>query len=117
MDTIVAKYKKIARSVVEEVAAMSPEMEDGVENQLITDDEHGHYLYFGVGWELQSKRWFYATFIHIDVKATGRVWLQHDGTDLRIANLLVEKGIAQKDIVIGFQPPYVRETMVAFAAS
>ena len=116
MDKI-EKYKKIVRKIVEEVVAMSPEMEDGVENQLITDDEHGHYLYFGVGWENKGKDWFYATFIHIDVKPNGRVWLQHDGTDLRIANQLIERGIPKNDIVIGFQPPYVRDMMQDFATT
>ena len=110
MDKI-EKYKKIVRKIVEEVVAMSPEIEDGIENQLITDDEHGHYIYFGVGWETDTNNWFYATFIHIDVKPNGRVWLQHDGTDLRIANQLIERGIPKNDIVIGFQPPYVRESM------
>ena len=95
--------------------AISPEIEGGVENQLITDDEHGHYLYFGVGWENKGKDWFYATFIHIDVRPNGRVWLQHDGTDLRIANQLIERGIPKNDIVIGFQPPYVRDMMQDFA--
>ena len=58
---------------------------------------------------------FYATFIHIDVRPNGRVWLQHDGTDLRIANQLIERGIPKNDIVIGFQPPYVRDMMQDFA--
>ncbi len=116
MDKI-EKYKKIVRKIVEEVVAMSPEIEDGIENQLITDDEHGHYLYFGVGWETGTNNWFYATFIHIDVKPNGRVWLQHDGTDLRIANRLTERGIPKSDIVIGFQPPYVRESMEDFAST
>lgn len=116
MDKI-EKYKKIVRKIVEEVVAMSPEIEDGIENQLITDDEHGHYLYFGVGWETDTNNWFYATFIHIDVKPNGRVWLQHDGTDLRIANQLIERGIPKNDIVIGFQPPYVRESMEDFASA
>ena len=48
MDKVTA-YKKIIKNIVEEVAALSPEFENGIENQLITDDEHGHYLYFGVG--------------------------------------------------------------------
>ena len=116
MDKVNA-YKKIVRSIVEEIVAMSPEIEDGVENQLITDDEHGHYLYFGVGWENKGKDWFYATFIHIDVRPNGRVWLQHDGTDLRIANQLIERGIPKNDIVIGFQPPYVRDMMQDFATT
>ncbi len=106
-------YKRAARQVVEEVVALSPEDEDGVENQLITDDEHGHYLYFGVGWE--GRRWFYASFIHIDVKTNGKVWLQHDGTDLIIADRLVEKGIPKEDIVIGFQSPFARHLLPEFA--
>ena len=114
MDKII-KYKKIVRQLVEEIVSMSPEIEDGIENQLITDDEHGHYLYFGVGWEYNTNDWFYATFVHIDVKSSGRVWLQHDGTDLRIAEKLVERGIPKSDIVIGFQPPYIRETMEDYA--
>jgi hypothetical protein len=115
MDKI-KKYKKIVRSVVTEIAALSPEEEDGIENQLITDDEHGHYLYFGVGWENNGQHWFYATFAHIDVKKTGLVWLQHDGTDLKIAEMLIAKGVARKDIVIGFHPPFLRTPMPQIAA-
>ena len=53
MDKI-TEYKKIVRKVVESAVALSPEIEDGIENQLITDDEHGHYLYFGVHWVLHQ---------------------------------------------------------------
>ena len=116
MDKVI-EYKKIARRVVESVVALSPEIEDGIENQLITDDEHGHYLYFGVGWEGGTDKWFYATFIHIDVKSNGRVWLQHDGTDLRIAERLIENGVLRGDIVIGFQPPHVRHDMKDYAVA
>jgi hypothetical protein len=111
----VNKYKAIVRKIVEDVVALSDEVEDGIENQLITDDEHGHYIYFGVGWETPNNKWFYATFIHIDVKPNGRVWLQHDGTDLRIADKLVENGILKSDIVLGFQPPHIREDMPEYA--
>ena len=116
MDKI-TQYKKIVRTLVEEVVALSPEEEDGVENQLITDDEHGHYLYFGVGWENKGKDWFYATFIHIDVKATGQVWLQHDGTDLKIGETLLERGVLRQDLVIGFHSPYVRTQMDSFVGA
>jgi hypothetical protein len=116
MDKI-AQYKKIVRTLVAEIVSLSPQEEDGVENQLITDDEHGHYLYFGVGWENNGKNWFYATFIHVDVKPTGQVWLQHDGTDLKIAETLIERGISRQDIVIGFQPPFARANMDGFAVA
>ena len=108
MDKI-GKYKKIVRNFVEEVYSWGGEYEDnGVENQLITDDEHGHYIYAGVGWEKNVTKWFYANFIHVDVKSDGRVWIQHDGTDLKIADRLVSEGIDKKDIVIGFHPPHAR---------
>jgi hypothetical protein len=116
MDSL-TKYKKIVRSFVEEVVGLSQDIENGIENQLITDDEHGHYLYFGVGWETPSNRWFYATFIHIDVKKTGKVWIQHDGTDLRIADELIERGVLKSDIVIGFQPIHIRKEMKDFAVA
>ena len=109
MDKIIL-YKAIARAIVSDAAAMLPAEEDGIENQLIIDDERGHYLLFGVGWE-REKRYFYATFIHIDVKANGRVWLQHDGTSLRIAEDMIQRGIPKTDIVIGFQSPAARKMM------
>jgi hypothetical protein len=112
----VAEYKAKVRQLVEYVASLSNSEEDGVDYQLITDDEHGHYLYFGVGWE-NNRHWIYATYVHIDVKPNGKVWLQHDGTDLRIAELLHEKGVPKNDMVIGFQPPYIRETMKDYAAN
>jgi XisI protein len=108
----VKQYKKIVRALVEEIVALSPDEEDGVENQLITDDEHGHYLYFGVGWENNSQNWFYATFVHVDVKPNGQVWLQHDGTDLKVGETLVKRGVMGQDMVIGFQPPFARPPLV-----
>ena len=105
----VEKYKKIVRNFVEEVYSWGGEYEDnGIENQLITDDEHGHYIYSGVGWEKNITKWFYANFIHVDVKRDGKVWIQHDGTDLKIAKRLVTEGVDQSDIVIGFHPPHSR---------
>jgi hypothetical protein len=39
---------------------------------------------------------------------SGKVRLQADNTDLRIAERLEEAGIPKGDIVLGFQPPSVR---------
>ena len=70
-----------------------------------------------MGWENNGKDWFYATFIHIDVKATGQVWLQHDGTDLKIGETLLERGVLRQDLVIGFHSPYVRTQMDSFVGA
>ena len=111
----VANYKKIVRDLLTEIAALSPEQEGDIENQLITDDEHGHYLLFYVGWE--GTKYYYASIAHIDVKPNGRVWLQHDGTDLRIGEELMKRGISKCDIVVGFQPRHIRVDMEGFAVA
>lgn len=105
MDKI-ARNKAIVRELVKEIADMTPSTE-GVENQLIIDDERGHYILFSVGWE--DKERHYATFVHIDVKSDGKVWLQHDGTDLKIALELIEKGIPKEEIVLAFHAPFRRK--------
>lgn len=112
MDKI-GNFKKIARAFLLEIAAIIPSNPVGAETQIITDDEHGHYILFGVGWE--NDKWFYATFLHIDVKETGRVWIQHNGTSLKVGDMLEERGIPKSEIVFGYQSPTMRKMMDGFA--
>ena len=108
----IEKYKKIVRKQLEEIAAIAPSTKE-VETQVIIDEERGHYLLYSVGWE--NSRWIYGSFYHVDVKNDGKVWLQHDGTDLKVADQLVEKGIPRHDIVLGFQPPHARPLVEGYA--
>jgi XisI protein len=110
----VAEYKQIVRDIIEYIYSLCPQS-DEVEVQKITDDNNGHYLLYSVGW--QGEDWVYVAFVHIDVRDNGRVWLQHDGTDQRIAEELVTRGIPKNNIVVGFQPPYVRPMMKDFAVA
>lgn len=103
----VKQYKKIVRELVEEVGSMGDLSDKSIDTQLITDDEHGHYLLYFNGWRDAESR-TYGCFLHLDVTEDGKVWLQYDGTDLIIAQLLQEKGIPKEDIVLGFQAPYKR---------
>jgi hypothetical protein len=113
MDKIV-NYKRIVRELIEYIASIAPSSKE-VEVQKIIDDVNGHYLMYSVGWE--GKRWVYGSFVHIDVKSSGRVWIQHDGTDLRLAEDLSERGIPKSDIVIGFQTPHMRQYMDDYAVA
>jgi XisI protein len=112
MDKI-TQYKKVVRKVVEYIASISPS-DENVETQLIIDEERGHYLLYSVGWENEDYR-EYSAFVHIDVKPTGKVYVQHDGTDLKIAILLNEEGIPKSAIVLAFKAPYRREHLSEFA--
>lgn len=110
----IIQYKKIVSTVFEEIHALFPK-EEGIDNQIIIDENRGHYLLYAVGWEQQN--WVYDSYAHIDVKSDGKVWLQHDGTDMRIGDMLLERGILAQDMVVGFQPPYARALMENFALS
>ena len=111
----VAQYKSIVQAVVEEIAAIAPS-DENVQTQLIMDEERGHYLLYSVGWENDSYR-EYGAFVHIDVYPDGKVWIQHDGTDLKLAHWLIEKGIPSKEIVLGFRAPYRRALQPEFAVN
>ena len=47
--------------------------------------------------------------MHFDIK-DGKIWVQHDGTEIGVANELVELGVAKEDIVLAYHPPFL--TMV-----
>jgi hypothetical protein len=109
-----AKYKKAAREIVEEVCAMIPP-EDEVETQLVLDDERGHYILFSVGWYDMHRE--YNAFLHLDVRQDGTIWIQHDGTDRKVAYWLIEKGVPQHDIILGFRQPEMRDDWRKIAAA
>jgi len=46
--------------------------------------------------------------LHLDIK-DGKIWLQQNTTERRVAHELAAMGVAKEDIILGFQAPYVRE--------
>lgn len=95
------EYRAIVKRILQEVARMTPSDED-IRTELVCDETLGHYQLGQVGWE--GKRRVDDVFIHIDVR-DGKVWLEHDGTDLVIAEDLVRAGIPKDHIVLGFHHP------------
>lgn len=109
----VEEYRTHVQQLLEECKGPRLSLQDEVETQLIIDTKHDHYQLIHVGWE--NGRRVYAPIIHIDIKGD-KVWLQRNMTDQKIAEELVERGIPQDRIVLGFQPPYARK-YTGFAAS
>ena len=106
------EYHKIIFDVVTEIARMTPSDEKS-ETQLIVDEERGHYVLFSIGWQDVIRE--YVPFVHLDLKKDGKIWIQHDGTDLKIALWLVEKGVPKNDIVLAFHSINRRKMMPEFA--
>lgn len=80
--------------------------DDVVEAQTIFDTERNHYQLVYVGWE--NRRRVYGCVIHVDIK-DGKIWIQHDGTEIGIADDLVALGVPKQDIVLAFQAPNLRK--------
>jgi hypothetical protein len=59
-----------------------------------------------VGW--RNQRRIYGPVLHLDIM-DNKIWIQQDGTEVGIANELVELGVPKQDIVLGFDPPNLRK--------
>lgn len=77
-----------------------------IEMEVLFDRERDHYQVLRAGW-LQKKR-VYGALIHIDLKGE-KIWIQYDGTEVGVANELIEKGIPKTDIVLAYHSPFMRQ--------
>lgn len=100
-----AKHKAIARNIVEEVSQFFPN-KNNLEVLPIIDEVNGHFMLYTDGWQKDSRD--YGSVFHIQVKTDGKIYIRHDGTDLEIANLFIEKGVPHSEIVLAFRAPYRR---------
>lgn len=98
------QYREIAKQLLSEYASYQPSHGD-IEVQTVFDAEGDHYQVVALGWDRKER--IYGCSIHLDIK-DGKVWIQLNNTELDIGQDLVERGVAKDDIVIGFQPPYLR---------
>lgn len=104
MDTI-AQRKRIVRNLATEIAGFTPD-DSQFEVVAILDDDTAHYLLYSLGWKNRYRG--YGCFFHLHVRDTGKVYIENDGINLVIADLLVERGIPQQEIVLAWQAPDIR---------
>ncbi|MBW4510287.1 MAG: XisI protein [Scytonematopsis contorta HA4267-MV1] len=101
----VEQYRQIIQQLILE-RAQRPFPIQEIEKQAIIDTERDHYLLLHTGW--RENRRTHGCSLHIDIK-DGKIWIQHDGTEVGIATQLVELGVPKDDIVLGFHSPYMRQ--------
>ena len=98
-------YRTIIQQLLAEYGTYKPAYGD-IEIQTIFDQDHDHYQVVAVGWN--NKERIYGCSLHLDIK-NEKIWIQVNNTELDIGQELVNRGIPKDDIVIGFQPPYLRQ--------
>jgi len=102
------KTERFQKLLIQYLESVIPEQtKDGdVEYQLVCDTERHHYQIQKVGW--RGDHYIHQTFLHFDIK-NGKIWIQENRTEREVGDELHELGIPKSDIVIGLQPPALRQ--------
>ncbi|MFB2969432.1 XisI protein [Aerosakkonema sp. BLCC-F183] len=98
-------YRQLVKQLMSEYASFST-FDSGIENETIFDLENDRYMLLSIGWS-QGRRIHYC-IMHIDI-IDERVWIQANNTDRLIAQELIAAGVSPESIVLGLQPPELRE--------
>jgi serine/threonine protein kinase len=105
----IEQYRQYIRQLLSERAQRAANQyhnEKEYEVQAIFDAEHDHYQLLHVGWRNDRRQ--FGCILHLDIK-NGKIWIQQDGTEIGIANQLVELGVPPQDIILAFHEPEVRQ--------
>lgn len=100
-----AEYRQIIQHILTNHARIKPAYGE-IERQTIFDLQQDRYQVVNTGWE--NRRRIYGCLIHLDIR-DNKIWIQYDGTEVGVANELVEHGIPKQDIVLAYQPLYMRK--------
>ncbi|MEM7078981.1 MAG: XisI protein [Pseudomonadota bacterium] len=102
----VNQYQKVIRDVMAEYAAfLTAPPTPKYKVALALDDEHGQYILRSVGWAPKER--YQYTDLHLMID-NGKIWIEEDMTEDGITQELVAQGVPREDIILGFQPPYLR---------
>lgn len=74
-------------------------------DKTVFDRRSDSYLLIREGWE-NGKR-VHAVIAHLEIRE-GKIWVQEDWIEHSITAELEEAGVPKSDLVLGFQPPYIR---------
>jgi hypothetical protein len=103
MDTL-TQYRQHIKTILSEHAQLV--WDNRIKAETIFDTEQDRYQLVYVGWR-NSKR-VYGVILHLDI-IDNKIWIQQDGTEIGIANTLVELGVPKENIVLAFDPPNLRQ--------
>ena len=99
---------------IEEYSALLTDMLQGyeqsdnpLETHVIIDDKHHHYQVLRMGWA-DKDTLVMRIILYFQIKPDGKIWILANWTEDEVADMLVERGVAKSDIVIGLLPEYAR---------
>ena len=101
-----SEYRGLIKNLMlEHVALAERNRNSDVETVPVFDEEHDEYIVRDVGWARRFR--VRTTLLHVRIR-NGKFWIEEDWTEEGIATRLLEAGVPNDDIVLGFQPPEMR---------
>ena len=97
-------YPEIVQTILKGHTKNYPNSQTEV--QLIFDKDRNRYQVLHIGWQELTR--VFGCIIYVEIK-DGKIWIERDGTEIGVANELVEAGVPKQDIVLGFKAPYKRK--------
>lgn len=91
-----------------ETTAEVERVDEKIYEQLIFDHNRRHYMMIWLGFS-DKGGFTNKIMLHFEVKESGKVWIYANWTEIDVAEALIERGVLSSDIVLGFQPKYIRE--------
>jgi hypothetical protein len=103
MDRIIGFHQAIL-SVIEEYIAEHTKQTSlkEVQYQPIIDTQNHRYQLLTVGWHNRQR--IHSLIFHVDI-INDKIWIQNDNLEYSVAERLVDRGIAKKDIVLAYFSP------------
>jgi hypothetical protein len=77
-----------------------------IETEIVFDQERDRFLLIDLGWNRHQR--IYNCVIHLEIREQ-KIWIQRNQTDRPIADVLISMGVVSEDIILGLQPPLIRE--------
>lgn len=99
------EYRQYIQELLGEYAT-HPSLNPTLEREFVCDPQNDRYLVVNLGWS-QYRR-IYGCSIHVDIKDE-KIWIQHNMTELDVAEELLKKGVPRENIVLGFHSPKMRQ--------
>ena len=94
------EYRQIVRDFLEDFIKYD------INAQLIFDNDRDRYLVMHNEWRNESR--VYGCAMQIDI-INGQIWIQQNSTEIYIDRELIQRGVASKDIILGFRSPSIRQ--------
>lgn len=94
----VDKYREVIKEIMVRHAQIKYSHGD-IERLAVCDLEKDSYLMLSIGWD--NSRRVHSVVFHLRIR-NGKIWVEDDWTEYGVASELLDAGISNEEIVLGF---------------